>query len=219
MVTFKDVIKNEAVKTYINAADKSLDVLGFTEHSYGHVTVVAKKAEYILKTLGYSEKEIELAKIAAYLHDIGNLINRIDHAQSGAVIAFRLLDNMGMEPENIATIVTAIGNHDEGTGVPVDAVSAALILADKSDVRRNRVRHTEMATFDIHDRVNYSVESANLTIDTETKTITLDIQIDLELGSVMEYFEIFMARMLLCKKAAARLDLAFRLIINGQILC
>lgn len=219
MVTFKDVIKNEAVKTYINAADKSLDVLGFTEHSYGHVTVVAKKAEYILSTLGYPERQIELAKIAAYLHDIGNLINRIDHAQSGAVIAFRLLDNMGMEPEEIATVVTAIGNHDEGTGVPVDAVSAALILADKSDVRRNRVRHTEMSTFDIHDRVNYSVESANLTIDGEKKAITLTIQIDLELGSVMEYFEIFMARMLLCKKAAARLDLEFRLIINGQKLC
>lgn len=219
MVTFKDVIKNEAVKTYINAADKALDVLGYTEHSYSHVTVVAKKVEYILSSLGYSEKEIELAKIAAYLHDIGNLINRIDHAQSGAVIAFRLLDNMGMDPESIATVVTAIGNHDEGTGVPVDAVSAALILADKSDVRRNRVRHTEKGTFDIHDRVNYSVENANLLVDTENKTITLNIQIDLELGSVMEYFEIFMARMLLCKKAAAKLRLAFRLIINGQKLC
>ncbi len=219
MITFKDVVKNEAVKTYINAADKALDVLGYTEHSYSHVTVVAKKVEYILSSLGYSQEEIELAKIAAYLHDIGNLINRIDHAQSGAVIAFRLLDKMGMDPKSIATVVTAIGNHDEGTGVPVDAVSAALILADKSDVRRNRVRHTEMGTFDIHDRVNYSVENATLSVDTEAKTITLNIQIDLELGSVMEYFEIFMARMLLCKKAAARLGLAFRLIINNQKLC
>lgn len=219
MITFKDVVKNEAVKTYINAADKALDVLGFTEHSYSHVTVVAKKIEYILSSLGYSHEEIELAKIAAYLHDIGNLINRIDHAQSGAVIAFRLLDNMGMDPKSIATVVTAIGNHDEGTGVPVDAISAALILADKSDVRRNRVRHTEVSSFDIHDRVNYSVESANLTVDTEKKSITLDIKIDQELGSVMEYFEIFMARMLLCKKAAARLDLVFKLIINDQRLC
>lgn len=216
MITFQDIKKNPTVKTYIDAADKALNVLGFTEHSYGHVTVVAKKAEQILKTLGYSEREIELAKIAAYLHDIGNLINRVDHAQSGAVMAFRILDNLGMDPKEIATIITAIGNHDEGTGVPVDAVSAALILADKSDVRRSRVRHTDPASFDIHDRVNYSVEAAALEVDTNKKTVTLNIRIDQQLGSIMDYFEIFMARMQLCKKAAEMLSLTFRLVINDQ---
>ena len=166
--------------------------------------------------MGYSEHEIELAKIAAYLHDIGNLVNRIEHSQSGAVMAFRILDNLNMDAADIATVVSAIGNHDEGTGVPVDAVSAALILADKSDVRRSRVRNRDKTTFDIHDRVNYSVKSSELKISEDKSKITLRLSIDTAYGSIMEYFEIFMNRMLLCRKAADKLGLTFKLEINGQ---
>ena len=166
--------------------------------------------------MGYTEQEIELAKIAAYLHDIGNLVNRIDHSQSGAVMAFRILDNLNMDAADIATVVSAIGNHDEGTGVPVDAVSAALILADKSDVRRSRVRNRDKSTFDIHDRVNYSVQSSALQISEDKTKITLILSIDTAYGSIMEYFEIFMNRMLLCRKAAEKLGLTFKLEINGQ---
>ena len=166
--------------------------------------------------MGYSEHEIELARIAAYLHDIGNLVNRIEHSQSGAVMAFRILDKLNMDTRDIATVVSAIGNHDEGTGVPVDAVSAALILADKSDVRRSRVRNRDKSTFDIHDRVNYSVKSSALEISEDKKTITLRLSIDTAYGSIMEYFEIFMNRMLLCRKAAEKLGLIFKLEINGQ---
>lgn len=166
--------------------------------------------------MGYSAHETELAKIAAYLHDIGNLVNRIDHSQSGAVMAFRILDKLNMEASDIATVVSAIGNHDEGTGVPVDAVSAALILADKSDVRRSRVRNRDKASFDIHDRVNYSVRKSSLKISEDKKTITLKLDIDTRYGSIMEYFEIFMQRMILCRKAAEKLGLTFKLEINGQ---
>ncbi len=218
MLTFKELKKNEAVNTYIKGADKSLAALGFTEHSFAHVTKVAETCRYILSTLGYSEHEIELAKIAAYLHDIGNLVNRIEHSQSGAVMAFRILDNLNMDAEDIATIVSAIGNHDEGTGVPVDAVSAALILADKSDVRRSRVRNRDKSTFDIHDRVNYSVKSAELKISDKKDIITLSLSIDTKYGNIMEYFEIFMERMILCRKAAEKLGLTFKLYINNQSL-
>ena len=216
MIKFEDLKKNDAINTYISGADKSLEALGFTEHSFAHVTKVAKSCEYILSTLGYSEHEIELAKIAAYLHDIGNLVNRIEHSQSGAVMAFRILDNLKMEAENIARVVTAIGNHDEGTGIPVDSISAALILADKSDVRRSRVRNRDKASFDIHDRVNYSVKRATLKINEHKTAITLRLNIDTRYGSIMEYFEIFMERMLLCRKAAEKLGLSFKLIINEQ---
>ena len=153
MLTFEDVKNNGAIRTYIQRADESLIALGFTEHSFAHVTMVAENAAYILETLGYPARTVELTRIAAFLHDIGNLVNRVDHSQSGAVMAFRILDNLNCDPEEIATIVTAIGNHDEGTGQPVNAVAAALILADKSDVRRSRVRNQDPATFDIHDRV------------------------------------------------------------------
>lgn len=156
-MTYEEIRHDEAVNTYIRQADAALAALGFTEHSFAHVTLVAEKAGYILQTLGYPERTVELAKIAGYLHDIGNLINRVDHSQSGAIMAFRILDHLRFDPEEIAMIVSAIGNHDEGTGVPVSPVAAALILADKSDVRRNRVHNTDPATFDIHDRVNYSV--------------------------------------------------------------
>ena len=168
--------------------------------------------------LNYSEKDIELVKIAAYLHDIGNLINRIDHAQSGAVMAFRILDNLNMPPQDISTIVTAIGNHDEGTGVPVNEVAAALILADKSDVRRSRVRNIDPSRFDIHDRVDYSVRKSELRINEEHTVVKLDLTIDTGYGSVMDYFEIFLDRMVMCRKAADRLGLRFKLIINGQAL-
>ncbi|MDD7445251.1 MAG: HD domain-containing protein [Clostridiales bacterium] len=216
MITFEDIQNNEEIKTYITCADESLRALGFTEHSFAHVTRVSETAAYILQTLGYSEHEVELARIAGYLHDIGNLVNRIEHSQSGAVMAFRILENMNMSPRDVATIVTAIGNHDEGTGVPVNAVAAALILADKSDVRRTRVRNADISTFDIHDRVNYSVEKSILKINEEKTLIKLKLQIDPKISSVMNYFEIFMERMIMCRKAAETLGLQFKLIINEQ---
>lgn len=216
MLTYSELRKNESVKAYIAGADSSLAALGFTEHSFAHVTKVADTCAEILSVMGYSAHETELAKIAAYLHDIGNLVNRIDHSQSGAVMAFRILDKLNMEASDIATVVSAIGNHDEGTGVPVDAVSAALILADKSDVRRSRVRNRDKASFDIHDRVNYSVRKSSLKISEDKKTITLKLDIDTRYGSIMEYFEIFMQRMILCRKAAEKLGLTFKLEINGQ---
>ena len=216
MLTFEDVKNNAAIRTYIQRADESLIALGFTEHSFAHVTVVAETAGYILETLGYLERTVEVAKIAGYLHDIGNLVNRIDHSQSGAVMAFRILDNLDCDPEEIATIVTAIGNHDEGTGQPVNAVAAALILADKSDVRRSRVRNRDKTTFDIHDRVNYSVKKSDLKINGEHTLIKLELSVDTEYGSIMDYFEIFMQRMILCRKAAEKLGLQFKLMINEQ---
>ena len=187
MVTYEKIKNDEAVRAYISAADQSLIALGYTEHSFGHVIKVAECAGEILSTLGYDEHTVELAKIAGVLHDIGNLVNRSEHSQSGAVMAFRILDNMGMPAADIATIVTAIGNHDEGTGVPVNAVAAALILADKSDVRRSRVRNADFSTFDIHDRVNYSVEAAALNISDDKKSILLRIKIDTEISPVMDY--------------------------------
>lgn len=216
MLTYEELKKNKSVKAYITGADRSLAALGFTDHSFAHVTKVAATCESILSVLGYSAHETELAKIAAYLHDIGNLVNRIDHSQSGAVMAFRILDKLNMDASDIATVVSAIGNHDEGTGVPVDAISAALILADKSDVRRSRVRNRDKSTFDIHDRVNYSVRSSSLEISEDKKIIVLKLSIDTRYGSIMEYFEIFMQRMILCRKAAEKLGLTFKLEINGQ---
>ena len=215
MLTYEDVKNNSAVRTYIQRADESLTALGYTEHSFAHVTAVAENAAYILSTLGYPERTVELAKIAGFLHDIGNLVNRVDHSQSGAVMAFRILDNMDCPPEEIATIVTAIGNHDEGTGLPVNAVAAALILADKTDVRRSRVRNRNIASFDIHDRVNYSVEHSAFSLDAAEKSMTLDLTIDTALCPVMDYFEIFLGRMILCKRAADFFESRFRLIING----
>ena len=218
MITYESLKHNEEIRTYIRRADESLKALGFTEHSFAHVTRVSETAAGILTELGYDAHEIELTRIAGYLHDIGNLVNRVDHSQSGALMAFRILDHMGMPPEDIATVVTAIGNHDEGTGVPVNGVAAALILADKSDVRRTRVRNEDFATFDIHDRVNYSVTSSDLVLDKAQKTVTLTLDIDTEVASVMSYFEIFLGRMVMCRKAADKLGLQFKLNINGQML-
>ena len=216
MITYEDLKKNETIRTYIDRADQSLAALGFTEHSFAHVTRVAEPAAYILETLGYPAHDVELARIAGYLHDIGNLVNRVDHSQSGAVMAFRLLDKMNVSAEDTAVVVSAIGNHDEGTGVPVNPVAAALILADKSDVRRSRVRNTDISSFDIHDRVNYSVVKSILKINEEKTIIKLKLQIDTRISPVMDYFEIFLERMILCRKAAEKLGLQFKLIINEQ---
>ncbi|MBS6599900.1 MAG: HD domain-containing protein [Clostridium sp.] len=218
MITFEEIKNNEHIKTYIKKADESLIALGYTEHSFAHVTKVSEMAKEILLELGYSKREAELAQIAGYLHDIGNVINRVDHAQSGAVMAFRILDKLGAEPEEIATIIAAIGNHDEKTAVAVNPVAAALILADKTDVRRSRVRNSDLATFDIHDRVNYAVEDSSTKISKDKKSIILNLKINTEISSVMDYFEIFLDRMLLCRKAAEKLNLKFKLIINNQIL-
>ncbi|MDR3729605.1 MAG: HD domain-containing protein [Oscillospiraceae bacterium] len=216
MLSYEELRQDAEIRTYIERADESLAALGYTEHSFAHVTRVSETAGYILRTLGYPDREVELARIAGYLHDIGNLVNRVDHSQSGAVMAFRLLDHRNCAPEDIATIVTAIGNHDEGTGVPVNAVAAALILADKSDVRSSRVRNPDPQHFDIHDRVNYSVKKSVLKINEEHTLIKLKLSVDTHVSSVMDYFEIFLQRMILCRKAADKLGLQFRLLINEQ---
>ena len=215
-MTYQEIRDNEEINTYIRQADMSLSALGYTEHSFAHVTIVAEKAGYILQTLGYDKRLVEHAKIAGYLHDIWNLVNREEHSQSGAIIAFRILDHLDFPPEEVGLIVTAIGNHDEGTGVPVSPLAAALILADKSDVRRNRVRNQDISTFDIHDRVNYSVKKAELKINEAHTIIKLKLSVDTRYGSVMDYFEIFMQRMILCRKAAEKLGLQFKLMINEQ---
>ena len=217
-MTYEQLKKDPALRAFIERADQSLMTLGYTEHCYAHVGRVADTAAYILRTMGYPDHQVELVQMAAYLHDIGNLVKRVEHSQSGAVMAFCILEKTDMPAEDIATIVTAIGNHDEGTGVPVNAVAAALILADKSDVRRSRVRNQDVSTFDIHDRVNYSVMDSRLEIDASRNTITLSLTVDSQYSSVMDYFEIFLQRMILCRKAAESLSLQFKLIINGQVL-
>ena len=216
MVTCESLLQNEAVNTYIRKADEVLAAMNYTEHSFAHVGLVARMSRYILETLGFGERELRLVQIAAYLHDIGNLVNRFEHCQSGAVLAFHILTGLGMPPEEVAEVVAAIGNHDEGMGFPVSPIAAALILADKSDVRRSRVRNTDFSAFDIHDRVNYSVEKTELVIDPERTQILLRLTIDARYGSVMDYFEIFLERMILCRKAAEKLGLQFKLMINGQ---
>ena len=216
MITYETIKQNTAIRTYIERADDSLKVLGYTEHSFAHVCKAAETAGELLSSLGYDTRTVELAKIAGYMHDIGNLVNRSEHSQSGAVMAFRILDNLGMDADEIATVVSAIGNHDEGTGVPVNAVAAALILADKADVRRSRVRNFDDVSIDIHDRVNYSVTSSELVLNDTHTHLTLKITVDTHYSSVMEYFEIFLERMLLCRKAADHLGLVFKLIINDQ---
>ena len=210
-LTYDYIRRNKDIQTYINYADAALNTIGYTEHSNAHVERAAASAFMILTTLGYEQRTCELAEIAAYMHDIGNVINRIDHAQSGAVMAFRLLDNLGMPADEISLIVSAIGNHDEGTAAPVTPIAAALIIADKSDVRRSRVRSadgvfvptSENLARDIHDRVNYAVEKSSLYFSDDRKDIILDLTIDPKISSIMEYFEIFLDRMKLCRRAAA----------------
>ena len=214
-ITYEDIRKNEEIKTYIKKADESLGAMGFTEHGFAHVTKVAQIASNILDELDYSDREIELASIAGYLHDIGNVVNRNDHGQTGAVMAFRILDKLGMNPEEVATIITAIGNHDEKAAFPVNAVAAALMIADKTDVRFTRVRNTDIASFDIHDRVNYAIKESKVSI-IDKEIIELKLKLDTNVCSVMDYFEIFLGRMVLCRKASEKLNCEFRLIINGQ---
>ncbi len=218
MITYDSLRHDTDIRTYIEHADAALSALGYTEHCYAHVGRVAQVAGNLLRDLGEDEKTVELARIAGLLHDIGNVVNRVDHSQSGALMAFRLLDRRGMSAEDICTVITAIGNHDEGTGVPVDNVSAALILADKSDVRRSRVRNDDMATFDIHDRVNFSVTHSSLALNEDNTELRLSLTVDTQHSSIMDYFEIFLERMNLCRRAAEKLGLKFRLIINEQFI-
>lgn len=216
LVTYKYIKQNPDIMEYIRRADKTLEVMGYTEHSFPHVERVAAVSAMILETLGYDERTVELARIASMMHDIGNVINRIDHAQSGAVMAFRLLDNLSMPASEICSVIAAIGNHDEGTGMPLDPISAAMIIGDKTDVRRSRVRNHDLLTFDIHDRVNYAVEVSKVRFNDDNSSIILELQIDTEISSVMEYFEIFMNRMLLCRRASEFLGVHFEMMINGS---
>ena len=216
MITFDDIRSNEEICTYIRKGNENLGVLGFTEHAFAHAMRASQTAADILTKLGHSEREIELARIAGYMHDIGNCINRTDHAHTGAIMAMTVLRDLGMEPENMAVVIAAIGQHDEKTGTAVDAVSAALILADKCDVRRSRVRARNPADFDIHDRVNYAAVNAVLSVDSAEKMITLDITLDDAICSVLDYFEIFLERMLMCRRAAEMLGCRFSLLANGS---
>lgn len=215
-VTYRYIKQNEDIHTYIKNADAAVAAQGYTEHSFAHVEKVASAVELILTTLGYPERQVELGKIAAYLHDIGNVVNRIDHAQSGAVMAFRLLDNLNMPAEEICAIISAIGNHDEHTAQPLNAIAAALIIGDKTDVRRSRVRNLDSVNLsgDIHDRVNYAVEESKLYFSEDKKAIVLELKLDTKISSVMEYFEIFMERMLLCRRSAEFFGLEFRVKVN-----
>lgn len=215
-MTYKELKKTDEINTYIEQGNLVLGALGYTEHSRIHASKVASTAGKILKELGYDAHQIELAKMAGYLHDMGNSINREDHAHTGALMAFQLLREMKMNPADIAVIITAIGNHDEKTGAAVDPVSAAVILADKTDVRRNRVRNKIKATFDKHDRVNYAATSSSLEINPDKNLISLNIELDEQICSIMDYFEIFLQRMLMCRRAAEILGLKFRVTANGH---
>lgn len=216
-MTFDDIKTNKEIITYIESADKYLEQIGYTEHAFKHVYRCIAVVDYILRTLNYDEHTIDLAKIAAYMHDIGNVINREDHAKTGAVMAFRILDKLGMETSDIAQIISAIGNHDESSAYPVNVISSALILADKTDVRRTRVRK-DINNFGIHDRVNYAVIDSRVVIDKEKSTLTLNLTIDTSICQIMDYFEIFLSRMMLCKKACEFFNLEFKLLINNQAL-
>ena len=215
-MNYKAIRKNKEVLAYLKKGNENLGVFGFTDHSEVHCAMVAERAGMILKKLGYSEHDVEVAKIAGFMHDIGNAVNRKNHGEYSALLADRILEKMNMELEDRVTIVSAIGTHDESTGGAKDAISAALILADKTDVRRNRVRPKEMSSFDIHDRVNYAVTEAKLKVNPEKKVITLELQIDENICSMLEYFEIFLQRMLMCRRAAEMLGVKFKLTANGS---
>ena len=215
MITVDDIKKDSEVKTFLEKGNKYLGTMGFTEHSYRHVSLVSNIAFNILERLNYSKREAELAAVAGYLHDIGNVVSREDHGQTGAVISYSILNRLGMPVDEIATVISAIGNHEEQYGHAINIVASALILADKSDVHRSRVRNEDVSTFDIHDRVNYAAEHSFLTVNAEAKTITMELTIDLEISTVMEYFEIFLTRMIMCRRAADFLGCDFALEING----
>ncbi len=215
LITYKYIKENEEIQTYIKQADRTLEELGYTEHSFAHVGIVSENASMIIEKLGYPERMVELTKIAGYMHDIGNVVNRINHALSGANMAFRLLDKINVPPEEICQIISAIGHHDEGTAQPLSPMCAAIIIADKTDVRRSRVRNTDLITFDIHDRVNYAASKSSLHFNEDNSALIMDLTIDTDISSVMEYFEIFLDRMLLCKRSAMYLGVKFKFIING----
>ena len=215
-MTYEQIKKNEVVNAYIKKGNDNLGVLGFTDHSAGHSTLVAERAANILERFGYDAHAIELAKIAGYMHDIGNAINRSRHAEYGALLADTILRETDMTLEDRITVMSTIGNHDESTGTAVDVVSAAVIIADKTDVRRNRVRSNITSSFDIHDQVNYAVTDTELQIDIEKKVITLNLIIDEEICTMYEYFEIFLGRMMMCRRAAEMLGAKFKLRANGS---
>ena len=215
MVTLEDIRKEPVVDAFIRKGNEYLGVLGFTEHSYRHVNLVSSLARKILQRLAYPARQAELAAIAGYVHDIGNVVSRTEHGISGACLLAPLLLQMAMPPEEVATVIAAVANHEEQYGQPVNNVAAALIIADKSDVHRSRVRNQDFATFDIHDRVNYAVEHSSITVDEPGRTVTMDLAIDISICPVMEYFEIFLTRMMLCRRAAAFLRCAFELVVNG----
>lgn len=215
MITLADVKANPVLDSFIRNGNKYLGAMGFTEHSYRHVNLVSSIARNILERLGYPSREAELAAIAGYLHDVGNVVSRTNHGVSGAIIVFTILHEMGMSPDEISVVISAIANHEEDYGQPVNNVAAALIMADKSDVHRSRVRNPELSTFDIHDRVNYAAEHSFLWVNEERRSITLELTIDTEICPVMEYFEIFLSRMALCRRAAVFLQSSFELVING----
>ncbi len=214
MITLEDVKKDTEVNALVNGAQKQIDAIGYTEHSIRHITVVSERAGKILETLGYDDRTIELAKIAGYLHDIGNCVNRTDHAHTGAILAYNILERMGMPVDERAEILMAIGNHDEKTGAPVSEISAALIIADKSDAHRSRVTKKNIASFDIHDKVNYAVTESRLIISKESKKITLSLTINTDICPVLDYFQIFMERTMMSKYAAKFLNMWFELLIN-----
>ncbi len=213
-ITLPQVKADPFVRAYIAKADRSLGKMGFTEHGERHCRLTAKTAARVLQELGYTAREAELAAIAGYLHDVGNAVNRMDHAMSGALLAHVLLSGLGLPPEEVAEVVAAVGNHDEASSDPVSPIAAAAVLGDKSDVHRSRVRKPDTIAFDIHDRVNYAVESSELAVDVQQKSITLRITIDTRISQVMEYFEIFLDRMILCKRAAEVLGCVFHLVVN-----
>lgn len=213
-ITYRDVRNNEKIRAYIEKANEQMAVIGYSEHGLRHAGLVAAIARNILIELGMEPRTTEIAAIAGYLHDIGNCVHRIYHPQIGATMAFQLLDQMGMDAKEIATVIGAIGNHEEPEGVPINAVTAAVIIADKSDVHFTRVQNPDPTTYDIHDRVNHAVQKSHIKIDPVEKVITLDLVIDVKEASLMEYFEIFVIRMIMCRKAAAKLGCQFRLIVN-----
>ena len=215
LITLKDVKANPKVKKLIDGANELLRAMGYTEHGHRHVGVVSSITRYILENLGVAPREIELGQIAAYLHDIGNVINRIDHPMIGGTIAYNILNEMGMDALEIAPILGAIGNHEELAGFPVSTMSAALIIADKSDVHFSRVQNPILETFDIHDRVNYAVQKSRVEMKGDGQIIELVLEIDNSYASVMEYFEIFLSRMIMCRRAADMLGYKFRLSVNG----
>lgn len=215
-LNYKEILCNEEVRAFLKKGNANLEMLGYTDHSEKHCAIVAKRAGFILSKFEYSEHEIELAEIAGAMHDIGNVVNRNNHGEYGAILSYHILEKLGVPLEDRVVIASAIGNHDEKTGGAVDAVSAALILADKTDVRRNRVRNKDKSSFDKHDRVNYAVTNAKVKVNPQKQLITLNLQIDEEICTMYEYFEIFLGRMMMCRRAAELLGAKFKLTANGS---